>query len=148
MSVRSARASKSPWYVDGLCFSCTGCGHCCRIEGYVWVRRAEAREIAALLGMEEERFARKYLRRVGRRYSLIEKPGSHDCIFWEDGCTIYPARPNQCRTFPFWSENLRTAKDWEAVDRECPGVGEGRLYEAAQIDALRKGSGETAAGEK
>ena len=22
---------------DGLCFECTGCGDCCRGEGYVWV---------------------------------------------------------------------------------------------------------------
>jgi len=41
-------------------------------------------------------------------------------------CLVYEARPAQCRTWPFWPENMN-ARAW---DREvvafCPGVGKGR----------------------
>ena len=97
MNPGPVKKAKKPWYSEGLCFSCTGCGNCCRIEGYVWVTRDRIRRIASHLGMTEEDFSGKYVRKVGRRYSLTEKP-NHDCIFWDEGCTIYTVRPGQCRT--------------------------------------------------
>ena len=68
----------------------------------------EIEAIAGFLGISIAEFGRRYLRRVGGSLSLTEKP-NHDCIFWDDGCTVYPVRPTQCRTFPFWPENLETA---------------------------------------
>ena len=131
------------WYADGLRFTCTQCGHCCRIEGHVWVDRQEIRAIARLLGLELETFDRRFLRRVGSRFSLIEKP-NHDCIFWEDGCSVYAARPRQCRTFPFWASQLTSSRAWKEAARDCEGVGEGRLYALSEIESLRRGSSATA----
>jgi len=38
--------------------------------------------------------------------SLKEKH-NHDCIFLEStGCRVYPARPAQCRTYPFWEQKI------------------------------------------
>ena len=70
----------------------------------------------------------------GDRYSLIEKPGG-DCIFWDKhaGCTVYPARPVQCQTWPFWPENVETQEDWDQVREICPGSGQGRLYTVDEI---------------
>ena len=71
-------------------------------------------------------FSRKFVRRVGDDYSLIEKPGG-DCIFWDkrSGCTVYPARPVQCQTWPFWPENIATPDDWARVDAGLPRLGPG-----------------------
>src|SRR5256714_15433934 len=92
----------APWYRDGLKFQCTRCGACCTgAPGYVWVDAEEIARLAEHLGQTSEQFARRYLRRVGDRFSLIEKPGG-DCIFWDKqaGCTVYSARPVQCQTWP------------------------------------------------
>ena len=74
--------------------------------------------------------------RVGNDYSLIEKPGG-DCIFWDKtaGCTVYPARPIQCQTWPFWPENLEAPEDWSRVKRACPGSGQGKVYTVEEIKA-------------
>ncbi|MEE8526140.1 MAG: YkgJ family cysteine cluster protein, partial [Thermoanaerobaculia bacterium] len=77
----------------------------------------------------------------------IEKSTSA-CIFWQEtgprpGCQVYSARPEQCRTFPFWNRHLVDEQAWTEVEHECPGAGTGRLYAAAEIDRLARGEGET-----
>ena len=132
-----------PWYAGGLCFSCTGCGDCCRHEeGYVWVSPERIASIARFLGMDHEQVMARYVRRVGRRLSLVEKPNL-DCVFWDNGCTIYPVRPTQCRTYPFWPENVESKEDWEAESEGCPGIDRGRRYSREEIDTLGRGVGET-----
>jgi len=132
------------WYREGLRFSCTQCGRCCTgAPGYVWVTRREVEALRAFLRTTTEDFARRYLRKVGSRASLIEKPNG-DCIFYDRGCTVYPARPDQCRTFPFWSENLKSRSAWDAAADDCPGMGSGRLYSAAEIRRIRGGEADAA----
>ncbi len=125
----------APWYRDGLAFSCTRCGACCRGgPGYVWVSLQEIEELARYRGEKPPQFSKKFVRRVGDRLSLIEQPGG-DCIFWDSqaGCTVYPARPVQCQTWPFWPENVETPEDWKRTTRVCPGSGQGRVYKAEEI---------------
>lgn len=126
MKKRGAAASDFlPWYREGLRFACTGCGNCCTgAEGYVWVTGEEIGAMAAHLGLDVAAFGRRYLRRVGRsRYSLLEDRSTGDCVFLAGrSCTVYPARPRQCRTFPFWSENLASPENWRAAARECEGI--------------------------
>ena len=71
-----------------------------------------------------EEFSARFVRQVGHRYSLVERPGG-DCIFWDKkaGCTVYPARPVQCQTWPFWPENVETPDDWDVRSIRLPGVG-------------------------
>lgn len=131
----SASESPSTWYQEGLAFRCTRCGHCCTgAPGYVWVSHDEIRQLAEFRGEEVREFSSKFVRRVRNRHSLIEKPGG-DCIFWdkEAGCTVYPARPVQCRTWPFWPENVESPEAWEQVCQVCPGSGHGRLYTVEEI---------------
>jgi Fe-S-cluster containining protein len=127
----SAHDAGSPWYAAGLRFACRQCGRCCSgAPGYVWVADAEADHIASYCGLTPAEFARTHLRQVGRRRSLLEKPGG-DCDFLErlpDGqarCRIHPVRPIQCRTWPFWKSNLQTPDDWRAAAQHCPGVDAG-----------------------
>jgi len=51
---------------------------------------------------------------------------------------IYPVRPTQCRTWPFWAGNLRSPADWNEAARRCPGINHGRVYDIEQIERLRK----------
>jgi uncharacterized protein len=124
-----------PWYSEGLAFSCTRCGACCTgAPGYVWVSVEEIETLARFRGETVDEFSSRFVRQVGSRFSLIERPGG-DCIFWDAnaGCTVYSARPIQCRTWPFWPENVESPEDWDQIKEICPGSGRGRHYSAEEI---------------
>ena len=136
----SALESEEPWYRDGLSFRCTRCGACCTgAPGYVWVTIEEIDRLAGFRNQTRDEFSRQFVRQVGSRLSLVERPGG-DCIFWDkaSGCTVYEARPVQCRTWPFWPENVETEEDWDHVRSVCPGAGRGQLFTVDQIQASIK----------
>jgi uncharacterized protein len=129
------------WYSSGLSFECTQCGNCCSgpSEGYVWLNEDEIRAIASEIGMSDqiEEFERKFTRRVGTRTSLVEYSDG-DCIFLDPDtrtCSVYVARPMQCRTWPFWKQTVETPKAWARTSKQCPGCNRGRLYSIDEIKA-------------
>ena len=133
---------KAKWYISGLRFSCTKCGNCCTGDpGYVWVTRDEIARISASLGQADGWLKKQHLRRVGLRYSLTEKPNG-DCTFLTrrggtKTCSVYAARPLQCRTWPFWSQNLRSPDTWNGAHVKCPGINTGCRYRFEEIEAIR-----------
>ena len=152
LPVIQPRAQRTRWYDRGLKFDCTECGNCCTgPPGYVWISEAEIRLLASHLGRSVADMRKRYLRKIGRRFSLRERKtpdGQYDCVFLTDrpdgpggqkrrGCGIYPVRPLQCRTFPFWDGIVASRRSWESAARHCPGIGQGRCYSPEQIEALR-----------
>jgi hypothetical protein len=145
------QSSTTEWYADGLRFTCTQCGNCCTgPPGAVWFHQEEGRAIAAKLGVDEAEFYARFARRLDGRWSLNETQTEHgyDCEFLDRTsvpgkalCSIYEARPKQCRTWPFWPENLRTQRHWETVKRitPCPGMNSGKLIPIEQIRIQRDG---------
>ncbi len=132
-----------PWYRDGLSFRCTQCGNCCTgAPGYVWLTRDEIDGIAAFLNRKE--LGPEHLRRVGSKYSLTEDRRTGDCCFLKrlpDGkrvCGIYPVRPLQCRTWPFWDDNLESPDTWADAATGCPGMNKGPRHTFVQIEVRRK----------
>jgi len=105
--------------------ACKECeGNCCIGEsGYIWVTNEEIEKIANFLKIDKNIFINRFLIKVGYKYSIKEKPykDGYACLFFENGCKIYPVRPNQCRTFPFW-DYFKDSKHYEKLKRECPGV--------------------------
>jgi len=143
VSKNRKRAKK--WYAAGLHFECTGCGACCSgpEEGYVWIKKKEVEMLADFLGITPQQVHEKYLRRIVVRHSLVENPTTKDCIFLKENggkkhCEIYEVRPNQCRTWPFWSSNLLSPAMWNSAGVTCPGINRGRLYTFEEIEKLRK----------
>jgi len=68
--------------------------------------------------------------------SLQEKK-NFDCIFLtEKGCSVYEGRPEQCRTYPFWSSIVEDKAAWDAEMASCPGMGQGKLYTKEDIEKL------------
>lgn len=130
-----------PWYRDGLRFQCSQCGDCCTgAPGFVWVNKAEVEALAAEVELEVDAFREKYTRQVGARTSLYEHENG-DCVFFDNvarKCTVYDARPRQCRTWPFWDSNLASQRDWNRTCSVCPGSGQGKLYTLEQIETQRK----------
>jgi uncharacterized protein len=130
-----------PWYKDGLQFQCTGCGDCCTgSPGFVWITNDEVELLAVEVGLDVAAFERKYVRSIGARKSLKERKKSYDCVFLDAEtrkCTVYSARPRQCRTWPFWDSNVRTPEAWAATCEVCPGSGTGRLYQLGEIETQK-----------
>ena len=119
----------------GLRFSCTECGQCCTgAPGIIRVDDAEIDALAALRGETREAFIASSLRPLPSGGWSIRETASGDCIFFAGKrCTVYTARPAQCRTYPFWLKNLRNEAAWHATAQACPGIGTGALWSRDRI---------------
>ena len=102
--------------------------------------------MAKKLEISMEEFYGLYARKIGSRWSLTENviSGKYDCVFLDRTaekatCSLYEARPSQCRTWPFWSENLQSKDAWHRAKDEtpCPGMGKGNLIPANEIRIIR-----------
>lgn len=146
---RGNNAAGGEWYAEGLRFQCTQCGNCCTgPTGFVWFTEEEGQALARKLGVSEENFYRHYAHQVEGQWSLNERETVHgmDCIFLDREsvpgkaiCGVYDARPTQCRTWPFWPENLKSERNWKLVQRNtpCPGMGNGTLVPVEHIRIQR-----------
>ena len=132
-----------PWYADGLRFSCHGCNNCCRgaQPGFVYVSPRQIERIARWLEMSASAFRKRYVTKDEGGDAVLTMHDNGDCIFWKGGCTIYPARPRQCRTFPFWPENLVSPEAYDELSSFCHGTGRGKLYPLEDIRAVLHGRG-------
>jgi Fe-S-cluster containining protein len=160
LDVIESNNKKTPWYAEGLDFTCTQCGNCCGgAPGYVWISRDDIVRISTFLKITPEEMVEQYCRKVGGQWSLKEGkgPGSDwDCVFLREEkvtkrtasgeevklgrryCSVYSVRPLQCRTWPFWSENLTTKKVWDHAGKRCHGINHGkRHFTVEQIHAIR-----------
>lgn len=130
--------SDEKWYKDGLRFKCTQCGNCCTgPEGHVWVNEEEITKIAEFIGKSVGELKLEHTRAVGKRVSLKEFANG-DCTFFDSqgrGCKIYPVRPRQCRTWPFWNSNIDHPESWQHVLQVCPGAGKGNFFSLDEIEA-------------
>lgn len=137
---------KQAWYSSGLAFECVQCGRCCAgpDEGYVWVNKEEIGAIARHLGILEGQMHGRYIRRIGIRHSLVERGDSKDCVFLSTEptgrrlCRVYPVRPRQCRTWPFWPGNLASPQAWAMAQLRCPGMNCGAVHCCEEIEAKRR----------
>lgn len=129
-----------PLIRDGIRFECQQSGRCCTSRGsygYVYLSLPDRRRLAQFLGMRTSSFTRRYCDKSGDYYHL--KSPEDDCGFLEGKrCGVYNARPTQCRTWPFWPENLNPRVWREEVASFCPGIGKGRLYTADEIKQIIK----------
>jgi hypothetical protein len=141
----NAVAKENKWYSAGLHFECQACGNCCAgpDEGFIWVTKEEIELIAYHLKLPIHQLRRQFLKRIFLRTTFIENPATKDCIFLKlikgkKECVIYPVRPNQCRTWPFWPNNLSNPDAWNRTAKKCPGINRGKFFSHEEIEKLRR----------
>jgi Fe-S-cluster containining protein len=110
----------------------------------VFLTQKDVMRLAAECQMKHAEFVKTYCRWIPwswgdgegeERLSLKEK-SNFDCVFWKNGCTVYAARPLQCRTFPFWKNILSSPDSWALARTGCPGMNGGRRYSREEIDSI------------
>ena len=122
----------------GLRFECTKCGKCCTFRdeyAHVYVSRAEVKALAEHLELELRAFRRRYTFTDEYGWTQLRTTGER-CVFLDADtgrCLVYPVRPTQCRTFPFWRELVEDDAWTEEAARVCEGVGRGRLYAPEEV---------------
>lgn len=114
------------WEREFLRFECqSGCVKCCVSPGVIYFDEEDIERAAVFLGVPVSAFKTDYLVREYGRW-MIEVTENERCPFLAfNGCRIHDAKPRQCRTYPFWRENLATPKRWQATGQRCPGIGAG-----------------------
>ena len=136
------------FYAEGIRFECQGSGKCCTSRGtygYVYLTLGDQKRFAQHFKMTRPDFLKKYCGKKDghvflldpREMGLTGHPEG-DCIFLENKnrCGVYEARPEHCRTWPFWPENMNP-KTWnKEVASFCPGVGKGKLHTFEEIRAV------------
>jgi Fe-S-cluster containining protein len=116
--------------MEQLQFACQpGCTNCCRQKGYVYLSEQDLIKAAAFLQLTPEAFESKYLYRT-QHLLRLRKPSDSQCPFLEEsGCSIHPAKPTQCRLFPFWPDLIESRDSWQETAAYCPGIGTGPLVQ-------------------
>ncbi len=114
---------------QSLHFSCTQCGRCCETAGeyYVFLAPAESERIRAYLKLSMRWFRQRYLDRLDSGETVLAATSDDRCIFLAgDGrCGVYPVRPLQCSTYPFWPELVGSRRAWQLESRRCEGINAG-----------------------
>lgn len=127
------KRNPEPWYREGLRFECIQCGRCCTGSGIVWVSPEECAAIADLLDLPRDVLVREYLVECEHGFVLRSHPDTSCVMLRDDRCTIYQARPLQCRSYPFWAEILESSEAWLSEASRCPGIDRGRLWSFREI---------------
>uniref|UniRef100_M4B286 Uncharacterized protein n=3 Tax=Hyaloperonospora arabidopsidis (strain Emoy2) TaxID=559515 RepID=M4B286_HYAAE len=131
-----------------LRFRCTECGKCCTGRGgRVRVNDRELQDLADATNLSRAEFERSYTRAIveedaagAKKTHLVLKqtPDDRQCIFLNGSkCSVYKARPTQCRTFPWWPQHLVSDYDWRLAAKDCEGI---RVVDA-QGDGQEEDSG-------
>ena len=118
-----------PWLSEGLKFTCTACGKCCRgSRTNVWVNATEVKALASKLEMEPFKFVQQYCEdRETEEGELLTSLKNKDgaCILLDDDgktCRAYDSKPMQCETYPFWASNVVGPAEWSAEATRCEGI--------------------------
>ena len=119
--------------IDGVRFQCQpGCIKCCDMEGFVYLTETDLNNAAAFLNLTPAEFEKRYVYRTAHQRRL-RKPRGLQCGFLtETGCSIHPAKPTQCRLFPYWPHLLESRREWESTAKWCPGIGQGPLVQIGE----------------
>lgn len=126
-------------YNRSMRFTCQpGCTRCCTQDGWVYLSQDDVPRLAAFLGISEDELERRHLYSTVNTRRLRRQDGQ--CPFLTaEGCSVHPAKPTQCRLFPYWPELIDDEKQLRETAEWCPGIGKGDLV---PVEVLEKSARE------
>lgn len=143
------------YHTQSIRFKCTKCSHCCYGGKYAYVRAGsdEIEKIIAFMEIDADKFKSEYLIKlvdhgygIRMKYSVLAKAlnkKGHCMLLNSEGkCSVYPVRPTQCRTYPFWPEILISEEKWNNERQRCEGIQQGEIIQTEYIEQQKKLSAE------
>jgi Fe-S-cluster containining protein len=87
---------------------------CCRMAGYVEVSRNDIRRLAKFLHLTVREFEERHIAERTRKGEKRIKTGFGTCQFLGNDrrCTVYEARPKDCRGYVCWNQEDTTVFDF------------------------------------
>lgn len=123
-------------------------GKCCSRSkensgAFVFLTKSDVNIIEKATGRNREKFSEllefdstRFTRKKSKQRVL--KMVGDACTFFEKGkCKIFENRPMQCKTFPFWPENMKAYK-WNKLKKFCIGIGKGNEINFEEKVKLQK----------
>ena len=121
-----------------LCFECTACGACCHgdEESYIETNKSEIEKIRQHLSLSKKHFNKKHVVQYtdGSLGIRISNAGRCSLLGDNNRCSVYPVRPAQCRSYPFWAEVLKNKYTWRSEARRCEGINRGKPIDRKLIE--------------
>ena len=130
-------------YKNGIRFECQGSGMCCVSRdsyGFVYLSDIDIKRFSKYFKITQKNFKDKYCQITDGFIHLVEKSElKGKCVFLKNNkCSVYKSRPSQCRTWPFWNENMNE-KVWNKnISINCPGIGKGKIIKNKTIEKFLK----------
>ena len=114
------------WEKEPLRFECQpDCFKCCTKPGVVYFDKASIENASKILRISSELFRKEFLQWDDGHW-VHEVANGDPCAFLvPEGCSIHNGKPIQCRSYPFWKENMTSKSMWSLVGAFCPGIGFG-----------------------
>jgi Fe-S-cluster containining protein len=93
---------------------CRKCAFCCKMAGYVEVSNYDIRRLARHLGLTVGEFEEKHVVHVTRAGKKRIKDELTSCQFLgaDHACTVYSARPTNCRGYVCWDQDDKTVYEF------------------------------------
>ena len=125
-------------FYNGMKFKCQGSANCCVSRGnygFVYLSVKDLNRLSKYFNITVNNFKKNYCVSSNGYLHLKEIYSNGNCQFLNNKkCSIYPARPTQCRTWPFWNENMNTKKWNKELINFCPGIGKGKKISFSMIE--------------
>ena len=124
------------WEKEPLRFECQAdCFKCCTKPGVVYFDKASIENASKILRISYELFRKEFLLWDDGHWVHVVANGDPCAFLAPEGCSIHNGKPIQCRSYPFWKENMTSKSMWNLVGAFCPGIGFGSHV---AITAIRK----------
>ena len=134
----TADTPRDPWYKGQvILFDCHGCAKCCKRKGMIYFSQEDIRNASQYLEMTVDDFEKMYILRTKDVAYIYVSGNARPCPFLNKAnkCRIHDAKPQQCRSYPFWPNIMESKQKLNTERIHCKGIGNGRQVD---VDGMTK----------
>jgi len=125
---------KKWWEKESLHFECeSDCFKCCTKPGIVYFDKSSIKNASKITKLSSTSFKKEFLKSYNGQWIHEVEKGNPCAFLTHEGCAIHFGKPSQCKSYPFWRENMTSKSMWKFVGSFCPGIDSGPPIAVAAI---------------